>query len=62
MTVSGDPEGAPRLRLLNDGVQVLADYCLPGGEMRETISILGKRGERVDVPIGDVLAAKVFPG
>jgi hypothetical protein len=42
LTVSGDPEGAPRLRVLNDGVQILADYCLAGGELRETITFLAR--------------------
>ena len=39
-TVSGDPEGCPRLRIENNGRQVLADTCLAAGEQRETIRFL----------------------
>jgi hypothetical protein len=37
LTLSGDPEGCPRLRIENAGYQVLADYCLSGGGQHETI-------------------------
>ena len=42
LTVSGDPEGCPRLRVENLGRQVLADYCLAGQGGREAVRFLAE--------------------
>src|SRR5437762_2599990 len=55
LTISGDPEGCPRLRIECDGRQVLSDFGLAAGGERESIRILGRAH-------GGEIALDLIPG